>query len=74
MCLSRPKSPPPPPTPPRPAAPANQQVAELDINPTDAETDAEVRKKKRRGKRGLTVDRSVQTGSTGTGLNIPTKS
>lgn len=70
MCLSR-KAPPAPPPPARVAAPANADTAELDVNMTDAETAGQQRKKKRRGKKGLTIDRSVNTGSTGTGLNIP---
>ena len=58
----------------RAAAPANKDQAELEINPTDAETDAEVRGKKRRGKGGLTVSRKgVQYAGSGSGLNIPTK-
>ena len=69
MCLSR-KAPPPPP-PARVASPANQDTAELDVNMSDAETAAEVKKKKRRGKKGLTIDRTVNTGTAGTGLNIP---
>jgi len=58
------------------AAPAKAHQAELDINPTDAETDAEVKKKKRRGKQGLTVARTTGTQyrGGGAGLNIPTKS
>lgn len=58
------------------AAPAKQQTAELDVNMTDAETDAEVKNKKRKGKRGLTVSRGTGTqySGGGTGLNIPTRS
>lgn len=58
------------------AAPAKQQTAELDVNMTDAETDAEVKNKKRKGKRGLTVSRGtgMQYKGSGTGLTIPTKS
>lgn len=58
------------------AAPAKQQTAELDVNMTDAETDAEVKKKKRTGKKSLTVSRGTGTqySGGGTGLNIPTRS
>lgn len=59
------------------AAPAKSAQAELDVNMTDAETDGEIRKKKRTGKKGLTVARTTGTqfkGGGGTGLNIPTRS
>lgn len=59
------------------AAPAKSGQAELDVNMTDAETDGEIRKKKQRGKKGLTVARTTGTqykGGGGTGLNIPTRS
>ena len=58
------------------AAPAKQQTAELDVNMTDAETDSEVKNKKRRGKQGLTMARTTGTqykGGGGSGLNIPSK-
>ena len=58
------------------AAPAKSAQAELDMDMTDAETDAEVKNKKRRGKRGLTVSRNTGTqySGGGAGLNIPTRS
>jgi len=58
------------------AAPAKSAQAELDMDMADAETDGEIRKKKRTGKKGLTVSRNTGTqynGGGGTGLNIPTK-
>jgi hypothetical protein len=58
------------------AAPAKSAQAELDMDMTDAETDGEIRKKKRTGKKGLTVSRNTgaqYNGGGGTGLNIPTK-
>lgn len=58
------------------AAPAKSAQAELDMDMTDAETDAEVKNKKRRGKKGLTVSRNTGTqySGGGSGLNIPTRS
>lgn len=58
------------------AAPAKSAQAELDMDMTDAETDAEVKNKKRRGKKGLTMARTTGTqykGGGGSGLNIPSK-
>lgn len=70
MCLSTPKSPPAPPPPPAPAAPAplvSMAPAE-GTNRKDAATTNQLR-----GRSSLRIDRTQpDTGSTGSGLNIPT--
>jgi hypothetical protein len=69
MCLSSPKSPPPAPPPPAPAAPAPLvTVAPAEgTNRKDASTMA-----MNRGRNSLRIDRTQpDTGSTGSGLNIP---
>tara|TARA_R110002167_G_scaffold17065_4_gene65825 strand:- start:5173 stop:5388 length:216 start_codon:yes stop_codon:yes gene_type:complete len=55
------------------AEPAKKDQADLDVNMTDAETDGAIRKKKRKGKSGMTIDRAgAQYAGNGSGLNIPT--
>lgn len=69
MCMSKPKDPPPAPPPPAPAAPAPLvTVAPAEgTNRKDASTLNQLR-----GRNSLRIDRTQpDTGSTGSGLNIP---
>ena len=60
---------------PAPARPVTAITKTPDIELDDTEVQSEKLTKKRRGKKGLrqdvTVDTSIQTGSTGSGLQIP---
>lgn len=69
MCMSSPKSPPPapPPAPPAPAAPLATVAPAEGSNRKDSSTLAG-----NRGRNSLRIDRTqTDTGSSGSGLNIP---
>lgn len=70
MCLSSPSSPPPPPPPPAPAAPAPVvEIAPAEGTRRKDDTSLQANK----GRASLRIDRTQpDTGSTGSGLNIPT--
>ena len=69
MCLPKPKSPPPPPPPPAPAAPA-PLVTVAPAEGTNRKDSSML--SANRGRGSLRIDRTMtDTGSTGSGLNIP---
>lgn len=72
MCIGG-SSPKPAPAPAQ-AAPVTASAPKLDQEVFDQETSSETQKRRRKGKRSLRIERnaSVQTNSSGTGLNIPT--
>lgn len=68
MCTSSPKAPPPPPPPPAPAAP----IPAPELNKADPTMDKSVNALNRKGRSRLRIDMTNNnTGSEGSGLNIP---